>query len=251
MRPGEFLINGASSIDKYGTRLQTRFDLETPARRSELVQAMGQDGYSIIDEEAYDDTKVTLVVVIEPLKDHDRSAMRNLLTVAFTGSGGYIPFVPYHDDSKTYFVRLDGDSKINFRNKYMYGDIMEATIPITIKPWKELIGYPMVTNPGIMTNPSAYAAAPLIKLTMSGTTGSFTINGTVYNITNTSSADEVLYIDCQRFIAYNVTNDVVTALRNNTLKFKDFPILVSGKNTLSKGSGVRSMEVLPRWRVLV
>jgi phage-related protein len=250
MRAGEFLINGESSIDKYGTRLQTRFDLETPARRSELVQAMGQDGYSIIDEEAYDDTKVTLVVVIEPLKGHDRSAMRNLLTVAFTGSGGYIPFVPYHDDKKTYFVRLDGDSKINFRNKYMYGDVLEATIPINVKPWKELNGYNASVNPTSMDNPASYAAKPLISVTMSGSTGSFSINGVTYNLANANSS-ETIHIDCDRFIAYNMVNGKITALRNTTLLFKDFPVLIAGKNTISKSGGVSSMSITPRWRVLV
>ena len=255
LRRGEFLLNGLSSIDTYGARIQERFDLPFPKRRFTTAVAMGQDGQTIYDEEAYDDVKITLNIVVNPLKGKDMSYMRNLLLTAFTGNGGsYIPFIPWFDDTKIYMLHLDGDAAVV--NKYFFENRFIVPIPVTIKPWKALLGstdMTIVSGPtgSKLDNQSMYSSQPIFTATTGSSTNNHEIivNGVPFKINNVPN--KVITIDCERYFTGVVSaGGVVTDNLNKYVTTREYPILKPGINTI-RFNGFTSLKMNPRLRVLV
>lgn len=153
--------------------------------------------------------------------------------------------------SKTGYQRLtDTYYPEEFRLAYYAGGLEADMVPrlnagsfdITFicKPQRYLVSGENVitlTSSGTITNPTNFEAQPLIRVYGSG---SITVNGTKITISTTDSYTD---IDCEMMEAYYGTssrNDKISLNKNN------FPVLSSGKNTITL-TGVTKAEIKPRW----
>ena len=90
-------------------------------------------------------------------------------------------------------------------------------------------------------NPTLFNSRPLIELTGAGTLG---INNYIITITGSGK----LYIDCDTMEAYTITGGIVTSANNRvSLNTTDYPVLRSGMNNLSVGTGISNVKITPRW----
>lgn len=96
-----------------------------------------------------------------------------------------------------------------------------------------------LTASGSISNPTAFASRPLLRITGNGTV---TVNGT--GITLTSNSGNYTDVDCEMMDCYRGS-----ASRNQYVTFSanDFPTLKPGSNTITFGSGITQLIITPRW----
>lgn len=92
---------------------------------------------------------------------------------------------------------------------------------------------------GVVYNPTAFAARPLITVTGSGN-GTLTVNGHVLTLTGVSGS---IILDCDLETAYKGSSNLNSAVTG------DFPELAPGENTVAL-SGLTAVEIIPRWWTL-
>ena len=92
-------------------------------------------------------------------------------------------------------------------------------------------------------NPTPFDAKPLIKVTGTGTLGIGE-----YILTITGTASQTLYIDCETMEIYTIEGTVPTGASSLvSINKLDFPVLKSGTNYISVGSGITAVTIKPRW----
>jgi phage-related protein len=123
-------------------------------------------------------------------------------------------------------------------------DAGQFELTFNCKPQRYLISGDTVqtlTESGTITNPTAFASAPLLRIYG---TGSATVNGVTLTI---SAADTYTDVDCELMEAYKGS-----VSRNSFLSLSgvDFPVLSPGENTITLGGGVTQIQITPRWWVV-
>lgn len=111
-------------------------------------------------------------------------------------------------------------------------------LPFTFQPQRYLKSgeYPTTfTASGSMYNPTLHDAKPFIR---AYGTGTLTIGD--YSLT-IDTADEYTDIDCELMDCYKDTTNC-----NDNVTLDDFPVLVSGSNTITI-DGLTSVIITPRW----
>lgn len=119
-------------------------------------------------------------------------------------------------------------------------------ITFTCKPQKFLLsGEETVTfsQNGTLTNPSDFAALPLLTIYGSGS-GSITIGGTKISI---KSLTDQITIDCDTQNAYRKVGEGSPENKNSTITAPEFPTLKSGDNSVIFDGGVTKIDIVPRW----
>lgn len=249
MKRGQFMINGKDS-EKFGAFIQDRLDLDSPKRRSTFEVAYGQDGQTQFDEEAYDDTEVTLSLSIIPKVGTDLSDRRNEILNLFNGVG-YLSFTPYWDPNREYRVLLR--DRMTFRNKDYYRGHLIAAVPLYIQPWKLITPNVLktITSGTSLKNPTYNIAKPLIKITGTGDT-TLTIGGRSYVLKGLTGS---IVIDTDLMLAYKESaGGVVLSNENDKIYTRAWPYLNGnkGSTTISwSGATITKVEIMERWRVLI
>jgi len=250
MKRGAFLLSNVDS-STFDLFIQDRPDLQSPKRRSTTDVAFGQDGVTVFDEEAYDDTEMTLGMYMGTKNKLPLNAKRNLVTSMFIGSGGYNPFVPYWDPTHQYQVMLK--DSIVFRNKVYFGDYLVIGLTLSVKPWKIAVPdvYKDVPTTGLnLSNVEFWNSKPIIRITGSGDvtlffgTVSYDIKGIVGSIV----------IDTELKVAYKESaQGVIISNESNKLYFKDWPVVGLGTTQFryTKTASITKVEIRERWRSLV
>ena len=92
-----------------------------------------------------------------------------------------------------------------------------------------------------ITNPTAFNAKPLIKITGSGT-GNLVVGDTTMTFTGIV---DYLYIDCDRMDVYRLPSE-----NRNNLMTGDFPVLKPGENIIAFTGGITACEITPKWWII-
>lgn len=98
-----------------------------------------------------------------------------------------------------------------------------------------------VSSGETITNPTAFAAKPLIKVEGTGS-GSLTIQGQTISFTNLV---DYIYVDCDKMDVYRQP-----AENRNNLMTGDFPVLKSGDNVITYTGGISGVTITPRFWVI-
>ena len=240
MKAGSFILNGTNSED-IGTVIQSRPLLETPKRRVTYKQAFGQSGSTPYDEEAYDNTELSLILFT---KSDDAVLSREEVYDIFN-SGDYIDLIMYSDETKIYKVMTIEPPK--FESRYYMNEDQSFEVLLTVLPYKYLVTSPLVsmTAGGTIVNPTRYYSLPVITIYGTGDI-TISINGTPFVVKNVA---EHITLDSKTMFAYKEVDDIITN-ENTKIYTREYPILVPGDNTISWTGTVTKVEVLPRWRSL-
>lgn len=95
-------------------------------------------------------------------------------------------------------------------------------------------------------NPTEFDAKPLIKVVGTGTT---VVGDTAITITGT--AEQMIYIDCDSMEIYKLNGGTPqSAASLVSFSGNDFPKLKAGNNSVSLGSGISSLKIIPRWWII-
>ena len=92
-----------------------------------------------------------------------------------------------------------------------------------------------------ITNPTAFNAKPLIKITGSGT-GNLVVGDTTMTFTGIV---DYLYIDCDRMDVYRLPSE-----NRNNLMTGNFPVLKPGENIIAFTGGITACEITPKWWII-
>lgn len=244
MKPGEFKLDGKLSSE-YGTIIQSRPTIESPKRRTQFKTSFGLSGEQPFDEDAYDNTELDLSLIVKGAANRGASYNRELVQNWFD-SPSYMDFIPYFDEDKIYHVMLR--EGMQFQSKYFLEENLVVSVPLTVLPYKHHIVSPskLLTAAGTITNPSYKESLPLIKILGSGNI-TLIVNSIPFQMQSVSGN---IWIDCEFKIGYSEVNGIKQNA-NHKVRTLDFPILVSGNNTISWTGTVTSVEIHPRWRSLV
>lgn len=244
MKRGTFIM-GDQNSDDLKTYIQDRPLIETPLRKVDWRSAYGVDGNIPFDEEAYDNTTMELVLAVGGSNlISDRQAVFDM----FDTGGRYRDFVPYFDPGKTYKVQVL--EALKFENKHHYGNAQAASVSLTIKPYKYLIGIDDVTKTTknfTILNPSRYVSQPRIRIEGTGDI-TVTVNGIEFVMRGISGH---VVIDSERSIAFTEGPIGPIASENNKIFTREYPIFEPGSNSIVITGDVTKTIITPRWRSLV
>lgn len=98
-----------------------------------------------------------------------------------------------------------------------------------------------VASGSTLTNPTAFNALPLIKITGSGN-GTITVAGVTMTITGMA---DYLYLDCEKQDCYRLPTE-----NKNSLVSGNYPVLKSGANTVSYTGGITGCQITPKWMTI-
>lgn len=246
MLPGEFIFNNVHSSELANSKIQLRPEISAPKRKSTFISIPGVSGDYILDENAYENTFVTLEVICQVEDKNEVMPMREKIVHTFD-SGGYMPLELYFDPDRVYYGKVtDGPT---FRVSGQWPTILLYSLNLNLKPFKEhkTNNSPITSDgqPIVIVNPSSYVSPSIITMRGVGNF-SLTINDILYSF---NDVDGSIVINSVIQEAYKIVGDGIVG-RNNKMFTRHFPLLVSGPNTISF-TGATSITVEGRWRTLV
>lgn len=226
-----FTYNGTSTAD-LGLIVNGINIYGSASRVVEKVQVPYRNGDLLIDTGAYNNIMLSYTVSIVD----NTKATAEAISAWLLAPKGYNRLTDtYNNDCyrmATYYNQLD----FTLTMLHRYG---QATISFDCKPQKFLLSGEIEVSQAsgsTITNPSVMASKPLIRVSGTGTLtiGDYSIN----ILTNTGN----MYIDCESMQVYRGTTNL-----GNDVEITDFPVLVSGSNTITYGASITSVNITPRW----
>lgn len=261
--PGEFYINGKSSLHVFKTLIQDRPDIMAPKRKMNLVTPFAHMGALVYDEIGYENTTITLSLVTKSA-DSDRALYRRLLFNELS-TGRYLDLEFYFDPGVIYKCILT--DSYNVTNKENYEGAQTTEITLSVHPLKGFkSGMNWVHYGGVVFAPPTPTAIsfPTLKIIGNGDLNlKFSISDDpsfrsnieykYYQFRGLDNSRELI-IDNDLKLAYEKqSNGSHVYNANRKMISRDF-ITVSGKNykieTVNNPSGITIM-VMENWRTLI
>ena len=227
-----FTLDGESS-EYYGITMQSAPVFSAPKPRVETVSVSGRNGDLIFYDGSYENIEGTLRCYILHEQSFDVLADAN----KWLCKKGYRRFAYDGDEFSYRMVRIVNGAECAVRMKIL--DPFEITLDC--KPQKFLVSgdNPITfTSSGGLYSP-AVGGLPLLKVYG---TGSLWINDTEIEVLD---SDGWVMIDCETQNAYKGMTNC-----NSDISCDEFPILVSGQNSIEFDNTITKVELTPRWYVL-
>lgn len=238
MRIGAIWYNGKSSED-VGLRVEHHPHRIIPARKREIVNVPGRSGDLTFDEDAYENYDQAYDVWIDPRRGYYETAQA---AAAWLNSAKGYKRLDDENDADTYRLayysgNADFDNRLSLLGK--------ATLHFNCKPQRWLKSgeetVSIAASGTVVSNPTAFAALPYIKVYGSGA-GELSVG----QITCTfHDIDEYIELDSDLQNAYKSTEN-----RNGTVSIPQFPVLQPGDNAITWTGGITGVEIVPRWWTL-
>lgn len=240
--------NGHTS-DEFGVRFTAPIPLNRPSRKVELVSVPGRNGDLAFEQDAFSDVQI-IYDVFGPFTVQNGVYVRNSTAV-----DTFSDLVAWLSSTKGYLDLTDSSDITHFRK----ARFAEYSAPVNIrdKGWTASLifdchpqrylnsGQQAVTissAPGSITNPTAFAARPLIRVQGSGASGTVTVNGTVFTVSSTSS---YTYIDCETMNCYGTNGNNKNSIVSSSTS--EFATLAPGENAIGFTGGVTKLVITPRF----
>lgn len=225
------ILNGTQIANIY---IDASLSYNKPEKRVDSFSVPGRSGDLVVDYGTYKNVVITYPCYM----NGNAGAQFNALVNNLSQYKGY-QRIECSNDS-THFrlgaVILPKTPTVKMLNTRAFFDLS-----FNCKPQRYLkSGETVITRTasGVLTNPTAQEARPLIRVYGNGT---FSIGDTsVTLVDNTGYTD----IDCEMMECYYGTTN-----RNQNVSFSgnDYPVLKAGTNTLTFGSGITQLQITPRW----
>lgn len=246
MKPGEFIINGESSLD-YDTFIQDRPNIQAPVRRIERKETRSRSGYLPMDSGAYEDSPLELILFTDGKGEtaaKKRASLYNLFD-----SGDYIEIEFYFDPGKVYRV-LTTEEPLEFETKYYYNEGQSWKVNLTVFPYKMLSDPEEVvlTSSGSITNPTLTESEPNIIIDGSGTID-LNVNGNEFRMKGVKSHGLTLNGEIKK--AYHIRDNGELVNENDKTYTRVYPVLKPGVNDISWSGDVNKITIEPRWRTKI
>lgn len=235
---GVITFDGKASSD-YALTVERYPNYQKPQRKMDVYSVPGRTGDILHVQDAWEDVK----------QEYD--------IFAGTGEDDSVPddFSDVADwlySAKGYCVLRDDFDSTHYRKAYFSGpfDVENllsrtgrATISFTCKAprYRDAGTAPIVVlTSSTISNPTAFASRPLLKVEGTQSGGTVTVNGTVFTISNLTTP---IFIDCEEMNCYDLNGNN----RNGDVSSStsEFAILKPGSNSVSFTGNITKVTVTP------
>lgn len=240
-----FTFNGVNSKE-YGIYLTGDSTFDGTSKTQSKVSVSGKNGDIIVSDDRYENQSYPLKIGFYGNTQSELHTKARNIRSWLLSSYGYCRLEDdYHSDE--------------YRMAHFAGNISftvtdllhaEGLITFDCKPQHFLLsGEKSIsyTNSGTIENPTLFNSQPLIHVYGYGTLqiGSGTI------VLSEASKSNYFTIDCERWNTYDGdlnANSLITVSSKGIAH--DYPVLESGTNSVTIGSGITKVEIIPRWWTL-
>ena len=233
-----FTFDGVTSTD-YGVGISGDGVFNAPEKSYTMQEIPGRNGDLAIYNNRFQNIQVKYsAFIIDGLKSNVQG-LRNAL-MARTGYKRLVD--TYHQDEYRLGIYAGGlDVQPGYNN--LFG---KFTIEFNCKPQRFLTSGETAqtfNTSGSITNPTLFPSRPLLVVTGIGEVGmgdhTITIGGTT---------SRTVYIDCELMDAWYMNGSAKVSYNEYvTYSGNKIPELKSGANGITKGSGISSIVITPRW----
>lgn len=233
-------FGNVNSLD-YGVLLAGDGTFNAPRRDVETVEIPGRNGELLIDRGRYDNITVeyTSYIYAENLETF-RTKLNNFRNALSSQIGYQMLTDTFHPDEYRLGTFINGFEA----EPIHYNTLAEVKLSFDCKPQRFLLSGDTeitVASGTTLTNPTLFAALPLIRVEG---TGALTIGN--QNITITGTSSQIIYIDCELMDAYTLSGGAIVSANDKIdLNEAAFPTL-SGETAISF-TGLASVKITPRW----
>lgn len=237
---GVILLNGQSS-ESIGLVVERPPDYEIAERDYENVPVPGRNGDVLIDKGGYKNVERSYEVAIGA-EGADFASLAAKIALWINSAVGYVRLEDSYEPDYFKMARLlQPEPIVNILQQ-----AGRVTLTFDRKPQRFLktgANAVVIKTGERISNPTAYDAKPLIKITGTGA-GTITIGGyTVKILANTG----YIHLDSETENAYkdiglNKNNDIETP--------NGFPILHPGNTTVTFSGAITKVEITPRWWII-
>lgn len=238
---GEFLIGDYTSEDLKSV-IEHRPVIVKPKRKFTEQEVAFRSGTLIFDEKSYSNTPMELSLYFKANSETERNDLRDKITFAFD-SAGYLPFVPYFDNTKVYLVKTTEPP--SFSGSRIMGNIEKYTVSLTVKPFKELIESSKLTltNGQTLNNPTYHPSKPVFEISGTGDM-TLNVNGVGFILKNIQGS---IVVNSVIPSVYRNSSGTVYNEENKGYT-REYPMLKPGNNTITwTGAGITKVMLEPRW----
>lgn len=231
---------GEKSTKDFGMHVEKFPALNSAMRKYTAVSVPGRSGTLHMDEGAFENYQQSYECYFHGDKPAPEAA--HAIKAWLLSGEGYRKLQDVYDPEHyrmAYFAGpLDVDNRLN-----RYG---KCVVNFDCAPQAYLVIGDEVsefTAAGVITNPTAFDAEPIIHVYGSGS-GSVSVNGTTVQILEIT---DVITLDCQMQNAYRQLGDSAAENKNSVVSASVFPKLSPGDNGISFDGGITKVEIIPRW----
>ena len=228
-----FIYNGRSSAD-FNLVLSGEDTWKKPMPDVERMEIPGRNGDLILSNNRYGNVPVTYHVGIKRNFDQNFTAFMNFL---LKEAGYHRLEDSYHPEYYRMAV-LDKEvsPQMGFQNYSGSFDLSFSCMPQQYLKSGERLQ--TLTGSGTVFNPTMYDARPLLRIYGAGR---LLIGDDQVTITEN---DSYIDLDCELEDAFRDTENLNSCLE---LESNDFPVLPPGNTSITFGTGITKVELIPRW----
>ena len=237
-KPYFIVFDNKSSYNDLGLRVVKRPIIPLPKRKYNQYEIVGSDGDYYEDLEVFDDIKIEI-----EFNFIDRTNIYNKIRKIMTWLNVVDEYKLSLADDYAYFYKVKSVSYTDIERQLKIKGVFVVTF--ICEAFKYSVDNDLITitsnNQSIYSNEFTYNSKPILNIYGSGDITltindiDILLNGITDNIIINSTIKE----------AYNTTFENLNNKMNG-----DFPILISGINTISWIGNVTKIEITPNWRSL-
>lgn len=229
-----FTFAGTASSD-YGVYISGSGVFNAPERNYDPITIAGRNGSILGLEKSLSNLELTYPAFVYKDLKTQMTALKDFLM----SKVGYQKLIDTYYPDEYRLAYYAGGLEVEPEDSLNGGNF---DITFQCKPQRYLVSGDTVvtfTSSGSLTNLTSFDAKPLLQVYGTGT---LTIGDV--SITISDSGSSYLMIDCELMEAYlgaNLMNSYISLSGN------DFPVLKSGSNRITLGSGITQVKITPRW----
>ena len=243
MPNGYITFNGITSTAAGIKAVESYPALDRPRRKFTKMEIPGKTGDIIIFEDAWADYEQEYEIYAGT--GATGSAPQKFIDVMswLHSANGYARLEDTYDTSTYRMAYFVGPTDVeNVLNRYGRAKIKFMCKGKRFLKSGETVVTVSTTNTNI-TNPTAFASAPVIKVTGSGS-GTLTVGGTQVTLNTIATG---MIIDCERMTVTDASGDVNL---NAYMQLGDFPKITAGTSVVQFTGGVTKLEITPNYFVI-
>lgn len=227
--------------DSLGIFVEAAPAYEKPKRKINVYSVPGRNGDIIRPQDAWENVKQSYEIFAGDGSAHAVPGAFSGVAAWLFGPSGYQRLEDGFDTAHFRLAHFDGP----FDVENIMTRVGQARITFDCKPQRFLKSgeeSEIFLTADTITNPTAFASRPLMLVTGGGLSGTVTVNGTTFTISDTSVP---VYIDCETMNCYDGNGNNKNAIVSSSTS--EFATLAPGNNAISFGGAVSSVEITPRW----
>ena len=237
-----FTYNGRSSAD-FGLHIEKKDVFSAPEYDAEFISIPGRSGDIINPNRRFSNIKVTYTVFLARKNTAAlASVLRDIKGWLYSEPDRYHEITDSYDSECFRYGVISGNLDI----EEQMNKVGSFTVTFNCKPYKYSFAGQEVLASGTkrlsVTNPTAFESRPYIKLYGSGAVTLNISSPDSTSLWTISAIDEYIEIDSELMNCFKGT-----ALKNDTVKGTEFPVLKPGACTINCTGDVTRIEVIPRW----